>query len=57
MTHDKLNELMVAAHALARAHGEVLLECPIGDCEWSTANVRGAPKYLRRHLVAFHSGV
>jgi hypothetical protein len=56
MTHEKLNELMFTAHAKAGAHGGSLLECPVGDCDWSTENIEGGPKYLRRHLVAFHSG-
>jgi hypothetical protein len=52
MTHEEINELMIAAQARAKARGETLLKCPVGDCEWSTENVKGAAKYLRRHLVA-----
>ena len=54
MTHEEINELMIAAQARAKARGETLLKCPVGDCEWSTDNVKGAAKYLRRHLVASH---
>jgi hypothetical protein len=55
MTYQRLNELMITAHAAAGENGKILLECPVMGCDWFTANIIRGPMYLRRHLAAFHS--
>jgi hypothetical protein len=54
MTHQELNELVLEAHARAKARGTRYLECPVDGCSWPEDKEKAAAKDLRRHLIASH---
>jgi hypothetical protein len=54
VTQEKINALMLAANAKAKLEGTILVQCPLGDCDWSKLKTEGTAKNLRRHLIASH---
>jgi hypothetical protein len=54
LTPEKINALMLAAHAKAKAAHANLVRCPLGHCDWSRTRIEDTAKHLRRHLIADH---